>query len=343
MKKVSKISKRKEEHLEICLEKDIESSVSAGFERIDIIHQALPEIDFTKIDISTSILGKYLTAPLLISSMTGGSPKGEKLNAILAEMAEHHQIAMGLGSQRAAIEDESLSASFKIRKYAPNIFLFANLGAVQLNYGYGLNEIQRAIDMIEADALFLHLNPLQEALQPEGNTNFSGLLPKIEALCKQIETPVFIKEVGCGINANLAKTLIDVGVAGIDCAGLGGTSWALVEAERQTDEDLEDFAKSFGNLGIPTVDCLLDYRKNEIECPIIASGGLRSGLDVFKSLALGANLAGMALPFIKAANAGSDAIHQLIERIVLELKIAMFNTGCQNISDISFSKIVVKE
>ncbi len=343
MEKVSKISNRKNEHLTICLEKNVESNVSAGFNNISIIHQALPELDFNQIDTRTTFLGKSLNAPLLISSMTGGSKESARYNIIFAEIANHFQIAMGVGSQRAAIEDSNLEDTFKVRKVAPNILLFANIGAVQLNYGYGVAEVIKAIDMIEADAVFLHLNPLQEALQAEGNTNFTGLLRKIEHICKSIETPVFIKEVGCGINAQTAKLLFDSGVRGIDCAGLGGTSWALVEAERHSDQRIASLAREFGNWGIPTVSCLLDYRKHDLTKNIIASGGIRSGLDIFKSIALGAQLAGMALPLFKAASQGSETLQIFIDNIIKELKVSMFNAQTATIADIDISRIQIED
>lgn len=343
MKKVSKISTRKDEHLYICLRKNVESEVTAGFNRFQIIHQAMPEMGIQEINTKQTFLGKALAAPLLISSMTGGSFASMQYNQIFAEAAAHFQIAMGVGSQRAAIENSELACTFKIRQFAPNILLFANLGAVQLNYGYGLDEAKLAVEMIEADALFLHLNPIQEALQPEGNNDFSNLLSKIEALCNKLQTPVFIKEVGCGINANTAKALYDVGVEGIDCAGLGGTSWALVEANRQEDSLMRHLSTNFRNWGIPTVDCLLGYRNIGLSKNVIASGGLRSGQDIFKSIALGANLAGMALPFLKAANLGQRALYSFIETLLLELKISMLNARCSNISEIDYSKLIEKE
>lgn len=343
MEKVSKTSHRKDEHLIICLEKEVESSVSAGFEKIRIKHQALPELDYKQVDTSTTFLGKQLAAPILISSMTGGSAEGGRFNALLAETAEHFKIAMGVGSQRAAIENPALEASFQVRDIAPSILLFANLGAVQLNYSYGIDQVRRAVDMIQADALYLHLNPLQEALQPEGNSNFTGLFSKIEKVCASLEVPVFVKEVGSGINPHIAKALLELGVTGIDCAGLGGTSWALVEAERQPDPAMRHLAQQFGHWGLPTVDCLLGYRQLGIDGQIIASGGIRSGFDVFKSIALGANLAGMALPFIRSANKGPEALHSFTEGIIKELRIAMFNAHCSTISDIDFSTISLED
>ncbi len=343
MEKVIKTSQRKNEHLRICLEEIVETSVSAGFERISIRHQALPELDLEDVDTRLTFLGKTLKAPLLISSMTGGSPEGGRYNQILAEAAERFGIAMGVGSQRAAIEDSALEPTFQIRNVAPNILLFANLGAVQLNYGYSVSEVQKVVDMIDADAVYLHLNPLQEALQPEGNTHFGGLLDKIEAICKVIRVPVVVKEVGSGIDAELARTLFNIGVSAVDCAGLGGTSWALVESYRQQEPGMREMSQLFSTWGIPTVECLLAYQKAGITGEMIASGGLRSGLDVFKSLALGARLGGMALPYLKVADSGPDALNALITNIITELKVAMFNSGAVNLNAISQDKIWIKE
>ena len=251
---VSETAIRKDEHLQICLEKDVNTRLSAGFESIKLKVSALPGLDFDKIDTSKEIFGRTLRAPLLISSMTGGSQASKYYNQILAQAAEHFGIAMGVGSQRAAIEDKELEESFRIvRKAAPNALLFANLGFAQLNQGYGIEECQRAVEMIEADGLYLHLNALQEALQPEGNRNFSDILKKIEAICNALPVPVLVKEVGCGVDKDSAIKLVDVGVKAIDVAGLGGTSWAAVEMYRQTDPMRKAVSESFIDWGISTV------------------------------------------------------------------------------------------
>jgi len=227
---------RKSDHIRINLEKDVHSGLTNGFEKYFFIHNALPELDLQKIDTRTLFLGKTLTMPLLISSMTGGVTESEKINQNLALAAQETGIAMGLGSMRAAIEDESIVHSFKVRNFGPDILLFANLGAVQLNYGYGVKECRKAVELAEADGLILHLNPLQEALQPEGQTNFAGLLNKIEQVCGQLPVPVIVKEVGWGISEAVTRQLKNAGVAAIDVAGAGGTSWSQVEMYRSKTE-----------------------------------------------------------------------------------------------------------
>ncbi len=301
--------------------------ISTGFEKIHLKHKALPELDFARIDTTLTLFNKQLAAPILISSMTGGTQSGAAFNHTLALAAEHCGIAMGVGSQRAAIENPERAESFNIRKFAPNALLFANLGAVQLNYGYGIEECKMAVDMLEADALYLHLNPLQEALQPEGNHNFSGLLPKIEAVCRSLPVPVLVKEVGWGIDLDIARKLLEVGVAGIDVAGAGGTSWAKVEMYRQLDPLRAPINQAFSDWGIPTAQNLLQLRELEGNPIIFASGGLQDGVDLAKALALGAKLGGFARKFLIAANSGESELINQIEMIKMQLKTAMFACG----------------
>ncbi len=225
-------------------------------ERLAFINEAMPELDLQSVDTSQTLFGKHLSAPLLISSMTGGTQHAGQINQRLAEAAQHKKIALGLGSQRAALEHPEQQATFQVRRYAPDILLFANLGAVQLNYGYGIEHCQRAVDMAQADALFLHLNPLQEALQPEGDTNFSNLLTKIEQVCRVLPVPVIAKEVGWGISAQTARRLANAGIAAIDVAGAGGTSWSQVEMYRMNDPSRARIAAAFRTWGIPTADAL---------------------------------------------------------------------------------------
>lgn len=332
---VSETAIRKDEHLQICLEKDVNAKLSAGFESIKLKVSALPDLELDKIDTSKEIFGKTLRAPLLISSMTGGSQTSKYYNQILAQAAEHFGIAMGVGSQRAAIENKELEESFRIvRKAAPNALLFANLGVAQLNQGYGIEECQRAVDMIEADGLYLHLNALQEALQPEGNRIFSSLLNKIEAIYKVLPVPVLVKEVGCGIDKDSAIKLVDVGVKAIDVAGLGGTSWAAVEMYRQSDPVRKEVSERFIDWGIPTVTALKNLEELQGKAIIISSGGLDSGIDMAKSLAFGADLCGFARKFLLAAEKGEPALYQTIEQILLELKISLFCTGSGSLSEI---------
>ncbi|MGD8823013.1 MAG: type 2 isopentenyl-diphosphate Delta-isomerase, partial [Anaerolineales bacterium] len=256
MTKVTPTSSRKTDHIRINLEEDVASGRTTGLEKWRFSHNALPELNYSDIDTSAQFLHKKLNFPILISSMTGGTDEAALINQRLALAASEHGLAMGVGSQRAAIEDDSLAVSFKVRQYAPDIVLLANLGAVQLNYGYGLEECQQAVDMVKADALILHLNGLQEVLQPEGQTNFAGLLNKIETICSKLAVPVIAKEVGWGINANTAKALVGAGVQIIDVAGAGGTSWSQVEMHRAENRYQAELAATFVEWGIPTAEAV---------------------------------------------------------------------------------------
>lgn len=331
MEKVTTTSSRKSDHIRINLEEDVRSSLTTGLERFRFIHQALPELNLNDIDLAASLFDKQLQAPILISSMTGGTPEAKRINLVLAQAAQETGIAMGLGSQRAAIENPSLEYTFQVRDVAPDILLFANLGAVQLNYGYNLDECQRAADMIEADALILHLNALQEAVQTEGDTNFAGLLKKIEMVCNHLPIPVIAKEVGWGISQKAARQLLDAGVAAIDVAGAGGTSWSQVELYRAKSESQARLAAAYIDWGIPTAESILNVRKVSPNLPILASGGIRTGVDISKCIALGACIGGMAGPFLKAANISVDATISTIQEIAREIQICMFAAGAGNI------------
>jgi isopentenyl-diphosphate delta-isomerase len=339
MRKVTPTSARKSDHIQIAIEKDIQSGLSNGLERLQFTHNAVPELDLNKIDTSTIFFEKRLALPLLISSMTGGTKAATKINQSLAEAAQTIGVAMGLGSQRAAIEEPSLESTFQIRQYAPDILLFANLGAVQLNYGYGIDECRRAVDMVEADALILHFNPLQEALQPEGNVNFSGLLNKIKVICNQLDVPVIAKEVGWGISPHAATQLIEAGVSAIDVAGAGGTSWAQVEMHRTQDKVQSQIAANFIKWGIPTADVLIGVHEALPHIPLVASGGLRNGIDICKCIAIGANIGAIAGPFLKAASRSTDAVLALLEQIMREICICMFATGSSNLSSLSQAEL----
>jgi isopentenyl-diphosphate delta-isomerase len=334
MSKVTQISNRKEDHIRITLREDVQSSLTTGLEQIHFEHNAIPEVDLEQIDLSTSFLTHSLQAPILISSMTGGTPEAEKINIHLAEAAQEYGIAMGLGSQRAAVEDPQHSKSFQVREYAPDILLFANLGAVQLNYGYGLDQCRRIVDEVQANALFLHLNPLQEALQPEGDTNFAGLLVKIEKICQNLSVPVVAKEVGWGISSDAAKRLVNSGIAAIDISGAGGTSWSQVEMHRAKTRRQQKLAATFVSWGIPTAKALAEVHAELPDVPIIASGGLRSGIDMAKCIALGANICGMAGPFLKSAIESTECVLEFIDEICSELRICMFSTGCPDIGSL---------
>jgi isopentenyl-diphosphate delta-isomerase len=340
MVKVTQTSSRKSDHIRINLEEDVRSGLTTGLEHFHFVHEALPEINLTEIDHSVELFGKRLQSPLLISSMTGGSNEAQQINLKLASAAQVKGVAMGVGSQRAAIEDPSLADSFQVRTVAPDILLFANLGAVQLNYGYGLMECQRAVDMIEADALILHFNPLQEAVQPEGDTNFGNLLHKLEKVCASLSVPVIAKEVGWGFSGRTARKLKDVGVSAIDIAGAGGTSWTQVEMHRIENEHQAELAKTFIDWGIPTAESIQMVKEAVPEMITFASGGLRNGVDVAKSIALGATVGGLASPFLFAANKSAEHVIQVIDNISNTIKICMFATGNKNLAQLAQTRLI---
>jgi isopentenyl-diphosphate delta-isomerase len=334
-------SQRKADHIRINLEEDVQfPRVTTGLERYTFVHQALPELNLDDIDTSTTFLGKSLRAPLLISSMTGGTQEAATINHRLAGVAQIHRIAIGVGSQRAAIENPDLEETFQVRHVAPDVLLFANLGAIQLNYGYNIDQCRRAVDMIQADALILHLNVLQEAVQPEGDTNWAGLLGKIEGICRQLEVPVIAKEVGWGISENAARQLLDAGVAALDVAGAGGTSWSEVEYYRAPTAFHAQIARSFADWGIPTAETILQARRAAPDLPIIASGGLRDGIDVAKTLALGASLAGMAGPLLRAAAQSAEAADQAIRAVLTQLRIVMLCTASPTIERLKQAQLI---
>ncbi|MCA9932599.1 MAG: type 2 isopentenyl-diphosphate Delta-isomerase [Ardenticatenaceae bacterium] len=325
--------RRKADHIRINLEEDVTfKQLTTGLERYFFMHQALPELDMAAVDTSLSLFGKVLQRPLLISSMTGGTEKARAINRVLAEAAQHTGMAMGLGSMRAGIEDPSLENTYRVRDVAPDILLFANLGAVQLNYGYGLSHCQRAVDMIEADALILHFNALQEAVQPEGDGNFAGLYQKVEAICRQLPVPVIAKEVGWGFAGETARRLADAGVAAIDVAGAGGTSWSQVEMYRAPTARHARVAGAFVDWGIPTAVSVQQCHQAAPHLPIFASGGIKTGIEVAKCIALGANIAGLAGDFLRAADTGGVAgVIELAETLTAELRVTMFVTGATDL------------
>jgi isopentenyl-diphosphate delta-isomerase len=343
MTKVTQISDRKADHIRINLEEDVRSGLTTGLERFHFIHQALPEIDLEEVDLNLSLFGRRLNAPVLISSMTGGTAEAAAINQTLAAAAQETRVAMGLGSQRAAIERPELAATFQVRHKAPDVLLFANLGAVQLNYHYGIEQCQRAVDMIEADALILHLNALQEAVQPEGDTRFSGLLKKIEMVCRAIPVPVIAKEVGWGFSEHAARQLAEAGVAAIDVAGAGGTSWSQVEMHRASNESQARLAAAFIDWGISTADSILNVRQAAPDLIVFASGGVRTGLDIAKSIALGASLGGMASPFLKAAAHSVEATIQTIQEIRREIQVCMFAAGAKDLEQLRKTLLVKRE
>jgi len=334
MSKVTPTSSRKADHLRINLEEEVRSGLATGLERYRFTHQALPELNLEEIDLRVGLFGKTLGAPILISSMTGGTGQAGQINRRLAAAAQETGVAMGLGSQRAALEHPETQATFQVRDVAPDILLFANLGAIQLNYGYGVEHCRRAVEMVAADALILHLNPLQEAVQPEGDTRFLGLIEKIAAVCKNLPVPVIVKEVGWGISGQAARLLVEAGVSAIDVAGAGGTSWTQVEMHRAASDSQARLAAAFVDWGIPTAESILQVRRACPKIPIFASGGVRTGLDIAKSIALGAVLGGMAGPFLKAASLSTGAVVQAILEVRREIQVTMFAAGAGNLQDL---------
>ncbi len=324
---------RKLDQLHICLREDVSfRELTTGLERYRFVHRALPEVNRDEIDLSTTLFGKGLQAPLVISAMTGGTEEAMGINLNLANAAQALGLAMGVGSQRAAIDDPRLAPTYRVRHVAPDILLFANLGAVQLNYGYRVEECRRAVEMIGADALILHLNPLQEALQPEGDTDFTGLLSKIEEVCRELSVPVVVKEVGWGISEEVARMLAEAGVAGIDVAGAGGTSWAEVEGLRAPDEATRQTARAFADWGIPTADSIQMARRGAPEATIIGSGGIRTGVDAAKAIALGADAVGLAAPLLKPATISAEAVVEHLRQVIEELRTAMFCVGARDLA-----------
>jgi len=340
-----RIEGRKSEHLKICLERDVQArTVTTGFEDVHMIHRALPEVDRAKIDLSTAVFNHRFRAPLIVEAMTGGFKEATKINAAIARAVEKLRLGMGVGSQRAAIEDPELEETFTVvREEAPNAFIIANIGGPQIRRGYSLSESKRAVEMIQADALAIHLNPLQEAVQPEGETNFARVLNGIEKITRRIDVPVIVKETGAGISTEEAKKLEAAKVAGIDVAGAGGTSWAAVEyhrAKKQKDEFRQRLGESFWDWGIPTAVSLVETVQS-VNLPVIASGGVHSGVDAAKALALGASLVGMAHPVLNAAAKGSEEVEKTLKIILEELKNAMFLVGAESVPALKRAPAVI--
>lgn len=319
---------RKAEHIRINVDEDVSAKgVVTGFDAYRFVPAALPEIDLGDVDLRTQFLDRRAGAPLLVSCMTGGTPEARTINMRLARVAQQHSLVMGLGSCRVLLEQPSVLDTFDVRSVAPDITLLANLGAVQLNRGVTVADCRRLIDMLRADALVLHLNPLQEALQPEGDTCFRGLLHRIESLCSELDAPVIVKEVGWGISADLVVRLLECGVRAVDVAGAGGTSWSEVERHRMRDPLRAQVAAAFAGWGLPTAAAIKGARDAAPQATLIASGGITHGIDVAKAIALGADLTGVAGPLLRAAASGDDAVSGAVEVILEQLRIAMFCVG----------------
>ncbi|MFH1246971.1 MAG: type 2 isopentenyl-diphosphate Delta-isomerase [Candidatus Micrarchaeota archaeon] len=326
---------RKLQHVKIALEKDVQHSTPAGFDDINFLHYALPEMNYSEIDASVTFLKRKFSLPFMVLSMTGGHETVEKINKDIALACEEKNIAMGVGSQRAMIETPSLAKTFKVKDVAPKVFLCGNIGGYQLTK-YSTQQIETLVSAIEADALCIHLNPLQEIVQPEGDRNWTGVLKAIEKTCTKLSVPVIAKEVGTGINAEVCRELEKAGVAAIDVSGTGGTSWAGIEVYRKG----SDAGNLYWNWGVPTVTALIEAAKT-VKVPLIASGGIRNGLHVAKAIRLGATLVGAATPFLKAQNEnGAEGVKKEIEKWETELKIAMFLTRSRNLTALKKAKML---
>jgi isopentenyl-diphosphate Delta-isomerase len=324
----------KSRHIEVCLHEDVEYLKTTGLEAYDLVNQALPEVSLENIDLSTRLVGKPVSAPLMIAPMTGGTPQGHEINCRLARAAQRWRLPMSVGSQRVALEDPARAAFFTVRTEAPDIVLFANLGAAQLVRGWGASEARRALEMVRADALFIHLNPVQEAIQG-GDQDFRGLARRLSALCRELAAeaiPVFAREICFGLSCDAVRVLVDCGVSGLDCAGAGGTSWAKVEALCAKSERRRKLGLRFGEWGIPTSRSILNVRSVSSTIPLIATGGLRSGIDVALALALGADIGAMARPFLLRAVEGEEALDAFIGDTLEELRVCMFGTGAPNVA-----------
>lgn len=324
--------KRKADHLRINLEEDVSAKgITPGFERYRFMPRALPEVNLADVTTETTLFGRRLGAPIFISCMTGGVEEARAINLQLAHVAQHYGLAIGLGSGRVLLEQPDVLPTFNIRPHAPDCVIFANLGAIQLNKGVTVEQCRYLVDLLQTDALVLHLNALQEALQPEGDTEFSGLLRKIEQLCRQIDVPVIAKEVGWGIAPDEVRALIDAGISAVDVAGAGGTSWSEVERHRLNGAVRGGTAAAFADWGIPTADAIRLARRAAPEAVIFASGGIRSGMDVAKALALGANMVGSAGPFLRAAAGGEHAVYELAQQYIDILRTTMFCVGADSV------------
>ena len=339
------IGERKADHIEICLEEDVQArKATTGFEDVSLVHKALPEIELKKIDLSTTVFGYKFSAPLFVGAMTGGTAKALKINAAIAEAVEELNIGMGVGSQRVAIDNPKLERSFSVvREKAPTAFILANIGGPQLVGKYGVKEAKKAVEMVNANALAIHLNALQEAVQPEGETDYSGLISKIGEIAQALEVPVIVKETGAGIAAEEAKLLEEAGVAGIDVSGVGGTSWAAVEyyrAKRRQDEFRQRLGETFWDWGIPTAISLVEAVKS-VSIPVIASGGICQGIDIAKASALGASLVSVASPTLRPATKGSKEVKKTLQFLIGEVRNSMFLVGADSLQKLQKVPVVL--
>ena len=344
MSDVGETIRRKADHIRICLTKNVQTNRTSGFEDVHLIHNALPEVSISEIDTSTKIFNHNFSFPIIIAGMTGGTKKAAKINASLAEAVEKLGLGMGVGSQRVAIEKPQQAFSFRVaREKAPTAFLIANIGSAQLAKGYGVDEAIKAVEMIEANALAIHLNSLHEAVQVEGQVDFKEVLKKIEELSKSLTVPIIAKETGAGISAEVAKKLEEAGVSGIDVGGVGGTSWAAVEYHRAKESRKklnQQLGLTFWDWGIPTAVSLVEVTKST-RLPTLATGGIRNGIEIAKAIALGAQAVGIASPFLKPAVEGPEKVVWKLKCLMEELRIAMFLTGKRSIEELRRAPVLI--
>jgi isopentenyl-diphosphate delta-isomerase len=344
-KKGTRTEDRKQEHIRICLEREIESIIPAGFNDITLIHNAVPEINLEEVNLQCTFLGHKLLAPIMVTAMTGGHEEAVPINRHIAQAVETLGLAMGVGSQRAAIEDPALAPSFSItRENAPTAFLIGNIGAPQLSLGYDVKEAEIAINMLKANALAIHFNAAQEAIQPEGEAHFSGVLQALRRLTKSLSIPIIAKETGAGLNPDNADDLVKAGVKALDVAGLGGTSWPAVEVERAKAEDAmkATLGRWFTDWGIPTAIATYEITQKIPSIPVIASGGIRTGVDIAKAIALGADIGGVALPVLSSAILDAKAVQVYLETLIQGLKATMFLVGANTLEDLAKTPLIVK-
>ncbi|MCQ2604797.1 MAG: type 2 isopentenyl-diphosphate Delta-isomerase [Spirochaetia bacterium] len=323
---MSHIENRKINHIEKTLSDPDIDRKSSGFDKIRLRHHALPELDFDAVDTSTIFLGKKLSFPFMISSITGGSsPEIIRINRNLAIAAQKTGVALAVGSERIIFSDKEAEESFRLRDLAPDVPLIGNLGAVQLNYGFGISECEKAVEILGGDALFLHLNPLQEIIQTGGNRNFSGLAEKIAVINRKLSVPLMIKETGCGLCSDDFRLLINCGIRYIDISGRGGTSWSRIEY--LCSDDCDSQGLEFQDWGLTVCESLKEAAEYRDRLCLIAGGGIRSGTDIAKAMVSGARMGAASLPFLKAATESADQVIRLIENMRMQFRIAMFLLG----------------
>jgi len=339
------IEERKNRHIRVSLMEEVESEASTGLEEVHLIHRALPEIDLEEVDTSIGLFGRRLEAPIIVSALTGGTEEGRRINEVLASAAEEFGIGVGVGSQRIALEDPSKEYTFSVvRERAPNALVVANLGCPQLSLGWGVEEARRCVEMIEADALAVHMNPLQEAVQVGGETRYRGILSRVREIAEELETPIVMKETGCGVSAEDARRIEEAGAEAVDVSGAGGTSWAIVEhhiAREVGDEEREALGQALGDWGIPTAISVVEVCRST-SLRVIASGGIRTGLEAAKAIALGADAVGIARPFLLRAVEGLEAVRSYIRELIRELRTVMFLVGARDLEELRRVPLIIQ-